>query len=186
VGVGGRERRWERKEQVQALLCHSVRLWGRGRKAKSRGEKAKCPPFVVVELPDAVDDVLVPLPGAVPHVEPCHVHALLRQDLQHLRAAAAGPDGADDLRPPCAAESCEKGCAFIARCTVCVSLHCSVWEGGGGGGQSAAAAGPDGAMATCDSELGLIRYGDSELGLIKYGEETLFREERRGQSSRVW
>lgn len=60
--------------------------------------------LLLVELPDAVDHGPVPLPRAVAHVNPRHVHAADRERLQLLEPARGGPDGAHELRPPGAPE----------------------------------------------------------------------------------
>lgn len=61
--------------------------------------------LLVVEAADAVDDGLVPVPGAMAHVESGHVHASHGQGLQLLEPARGRPNCAHQLRPPRAAEA---------------------------------------------------------------------------------
>ena len=65
-------------------------------------------PFVPIELPDAVDEVFVPLACAMPHVQTGNVHAALCEGLEHFWRRAIGTNGADDFGPPCAPEACRK------------------------------------------------------------------------------
>lgn len=61
--------------------------------------------LLVVEPADAVDDLLVPLPGAVAHVDSGDVHASDGEGLQLLEAARGGAHSADELGPARAAEA---------------------------------------------------------------------------------
>lgn len=61
--------------------------------------------LLVVQPPDAVNNLLVPLPRAVAHVNSRHVHASNSQGLQLLEPASGGAHRAHQLRPPRAAES---------------------------------------------------------------------------------
>ena len=61
--------------------------------------------LLVVEPPDAVDDLLVPLPGAVAHVDSGDVHASDGEGLQLVEAARGGAHSADELGPARAAEA---------------------------------------------------------------------------------
>lgn len=60
--------------------------------------------LLLVEPPDQLDDAAVPLPRAVAHVDPRHVHPAHRERLQLLRPARGGADGAHELRAPRAPE----------------------------------------------------------------------------------
>jgi len=60
--------------------------------------------LLVVQPPDAVNNLLVPLPRAVAHVDSRHVHASNSQGLQLLEPARGGAHRAYQLRPPRAAE----------------------------------------------------------------------------------
>lgn len=60
--------------------------------------------LLVVQPSDAVDDLLVPLPRAVAHVDSRHVHASNGQGLQLLEPARGGAHCAHQLRPPRASE----------------------------------------------------------------------------------
>ena len=61
--------------------------------------------FLLVKPPNATDNIAVPVPSAVAHVEPRHVHASFCERFELLEPARGGPDGADQLRPPRASES---------------------------------------------------------------------------------
>lgn len=73
--------------------------------------------LLVVQPPDAVDDLLVPLPRAVAHVDSRHVHASNGQGLQLLEPARGGPHRAHQLRPPRASEP------VLLQLRLCHSVH---------------------------------------------------------------
>ena len=57
-------------------------------------------PLVKIELPDPVYDSLVPVLGAMTHIEAGNIHALLCKSLQNLGTAASRSNCADDFSTP--------------------------------------------------------------------------------------
>ena len=62
-----------------------------------------------VDLPDPANHVAVPRVRPVAHVEARHVHALVRQHLDHLRRRGLRANGADELGAAGGAEACGSG-----------------------------------------------------------------------------
>ena len=139
--------------------------------------------FLLVEPSHALDDRPVPLPRAVAHVDPRHVHSTDGQRLQVLEAARGGANGAHNLGPAGAAE------AVLPQLRLRHRVHLDGAQIGGGGHGDAGA----GSVVVGDDDLGGGRAeveggkaADVEEGEVGSGEVGVEGSVASGGEWRCW